>query len=107
MLYQFRAHDGEVIERPYPVSEAPELGSFITEGGKQYKRIASIPQLDAQLAYKCRGVHNTKCYGVEQWQGADEGFNFSPDGVFTPQSLQEKHEHMRRYGYSEPEPDAV
>ena len=43
MLYQFKASDGEIIERDYRMKDAPELGHTITVEGKEYARILSEP----------------------------------------------------------------
>ena len=43
MLYQFQSDDGEVIERDYRMSNAPELGQKVTVNGKAYHRILSLP----------------------------------------------------------------
>ena len=108
MIYEFRAQDGETIERYYAsCDDAPDIGEPITVDGKRYVRIISTPHLDAQLAYKCRGVHNQKIYGAKQWEGADEGFTYTDDGYFAPQSLSEKRAFMDRYGYTDPKPEAV
>lgn len=40
-IYQFRADDGEVVERVFPMSAAPPLGAVIEQDGKRYRRILS------------------------------------------------------------------
>ena len=40
-VYQFRAADGEIVERVYPMSKAPDLGKKIKVRGKVFKRILS------------------------------------------------------------------
>ena len=41
MFYEFKAKDGEVIDRQYPMSEAPELGTKIKVEGKVFVRMIS------------------------------------------------------------------
>lgn len=44
MLYQFKnLKTGEIIERDFPMREAPELGTAIRFKGKNYHRILSMP----------------------------------------------------------------
>lgn len=54
-LYEFRAADGEVISRSYPMAEAPELGKTVTVGGKRFKRVMSAPQISAAVAEMAHG----------------------------------------------------
>lgn len=39
--YEFESCEGERIERYYPVSRAPRVGSQITVGGVRYRRVYS------------------------------------------------------------------
>ena len=41
--YVFRAADGEVVERHYPMKSAPPLGKSIRVNGKAFRRILSLP----------------------------------------------------------------
>jgi hypothetical protein len=41
MIYEFQAEDGSIVERDYPMAQAPQLGQAITVDGKKYKRILS------------------------------------------------------------------
>lgn len=51
MFYEFRLVGGsEIIQRNYPMAEAPEVGSILVDGGKQYMRIFSTPQISADVA---------------------------------------------------------
>ena len=43
--YEFRAGDGSVIERDYPMCKAPPLGRVVRANGKVYRRIMSLPRI--------------------------------------------------------------
>lgn len=55
--YEFQADDGEVISEFFHIAECPDLGTAIRRNGKDYKRIVSVPQLDADLHNK---VHHSE-----------------------------------------------
>lgn len=42
MLYLFRAADGTLLEREYPVGKAPLIGKSIRVGGIRYTRVPSL-----------------------------------------------------------------
>lgn len=53
MLYSFsNLESGRVVEVNYSMKDAPEIGAVITHEGQLYRRIVSVPQVDAGLAHK-------------------------------------------------------
>lgn len=54
--YEFQASDGEIISEFFHISECPDLGAVIERNGKKYKRIVSVPHIDADIHNK---VHHS------------------------------------------------
>lgn len=48
-VYQFRAADGEVIDKHYPAKLVPSIGIWIRHRGKRYQRIMSTPQISEDV----------------------------------------------------------
>lgn len=50
MRYEFQAQDGEIIERDYPMKDAPPFGTIIEVNGKKYERVVSASvQVDTRF----------------------------------------------------------
>jgi hypothetical protein len=55
-MYEFQLVGGtEVVERHFRMSEAPDLGAPLVINGKTYRRIVSIPQIDADVQNRVHG----------------------------------------------------
>lgn len=67
-MYQFRSDDGDIIERNYPMAEAPDLGFAVVEKGKTYKRILSV---DIQIEKEFKPYESIACTrGVEKFDSS-------------------------------------
>lgn len=42
IIYQFRSKDGDELDIPYDISDAPTIGSWVRVKGKRYQRVVSI-----------------------------------------------------------------
>lgn len=94
MLYEFRSEDGSVIVREYPMAEAPDFGAEVEEGGRIYRRVPSVAQI--------QGAHegSTKFPRFEssqlpKWWIHHKG-EFSPTGKPRYSTRQEIEEDMAR-----------
>jgi hypothetical protein len=72
MQYEFQAMDGEVIERSFPMINAPRIGAKVTRGGKEFFRVISrkvgnataydhdqYPKVSTTLPQWCDGAEHT------------------------------------------------
>lgn len=75
--YEFQAADGSMIQRFLPISKAPPLGKKIKEKGKVYRRVISVPTLNAeQIATTVHGYPHVE-YSLPK---GDVGGGTDPDG---------------------------
>lgn len=80
-LYQFQADDGSVIEREYPMAQAPALGSALTVDGKTYRRVVCAgPQVGAGVRDRVHG-YPKRSIAAPQWSGKGvPGVSHDPQG---------------------------
>ena len=51
-LYEFVSEDGDYIERLYPMSKVPSLGTKITVDGTVYRRCISVGRTQVRKEFK-------------------------------------------------------
>jgi len=54
--YTFQSEaTGKVVEKSFPMAEAPPIGSLIEIDGDMYRRLVDIPQLSADIENRTHG----------------------------------------------------
>ena len=87
--YQFQADDGEVIERFYPIREAPPLGAVLRVSGKKFRRIVSLPG----------SLPDFKPYSTNAIPRRTPGFRHDRRGKPVVENRQQERRYAKRMGY--------